>query len=523
MSSTLEPKFLLNRLLASTWSSADFAAFLKSKPAFLSEVLNVFSTLDQSIKLRVLLAFRALDKADAAKLPKDLLLAILDQAAGDGDEWVNVCASLVREVLVDATANVTGSNSRLPTAEVIADVLKKSGLVTAPPGEEESPVEKPAEATGTVEPKVADSSPKAARQVTPEPYFCPKEYLYLSEALIQRCHRSAPLTRKQNAHFVLGDLREVEMEPVPDTGLMPSPAPFSLPPSFATNSSSSSSLPHEQPPPPPPARAPPARPPPSGPRPAKLTVPAGARTSVPTSSLLSRAALSQQRRTDKPRLKLLKLDEVKSGAKPARTAARNEAVSHEFGSQPLRPQAPKDRREKPPRPSVVDDQPGGAGAGIEGGGGSGKPGPIPPPFPPSAPSSTRTLATQSTGRAGPLSAPPTAAVDPPPSLPSAVGPPDAFSDYYRMKARSNCLTPEDDEVIRNFYLHGATLGHQGEGMPRQKKIKINEEEQEKEDGSRVKETLYLTLNMDSKKAVLSRKVSRAKESGAAGALGGGGR
>jgi hypothetical protein len=92
-----------------------------------------------------------------------------------------------------------------------------------------------------------------------------------------------------------------------------------------------------------------------------------------------------------------------------------------------------------------------------------------------------------------------------------------------MKARSNCLTPEDDEVIRNFYLHGATLGHQGEGMPRQKKIKINEEEQEKEDGSRVKETLYLTLNMDSKKAVLSRKVSRAKESGTAGALGGGGR
>jgi len=87
-----------------------------------------------------------------------------------------------------------------------------------------------------------------------------------------------------------------------------------------------------------------------------------------------------------------------------------------------------------------------------------------------------------------------------------------------MKAKSNRLTPQDDERIRNFYLHGAREGGREGGEEQQKvvKIKINEEEQVKEDGSRVKESLYLTLNYDSKKAVLSRKVSRAKEGGREG-------
>jgi len=86
-----------------------------------------------------------------------------------------------------------------------------------------------------------------------------------------------------------------------------------------------------------------------------------------------------------------------------------------------------------------------------------------------------------------------------------------------MKAKSNRLTPQDDERSRNFYLHGAREGGREGGEEQQVvKIKINEEEQVKEDGSRVKESLYLTLNYDSKKAVLSRKVSRAKEGGREG-------
>jgi len=123
--------------------------------------------------------------------------------------------------------------------------------------------------------------------------------------------------------------------------------------------------------------------------------------------------------------------------------------------------------------------------------------------------------------AGLLSPPPSSL--PPAGAAGAAAPTtDALADYYRMKAKSNRLTPQDDERIRSFYLHGAREGGK-EGREEQQKvvkIKINEEEQMKEDGSRVKESLYLTLNYDSKKAVLSRKVSRAKEGGKVGGVGG---
>jgi len=54
------------------------------------------------------------------------------------------------------------------------------------------------------------------QMIDPEPYFSPMEYLYLSEAIIQRHHIAAPLTRKQNPHFVMGSLKSVEMEHIPD-------------------------------------------------------------------------------------------------------------------------------------------------------------------------------------------------------------------------------------------------------------------------------------------------------------------
>lgn len=84
--------------------------------------------------------------------------------------------------------------------------------------------------------------------------------------------------------------------------------------------------------------------------------------------------------------------------------------------------------------------------------------------------------------------------------PGAAASVDPLSDYHRMKAKSNRLTPQDDERIRLFYLHGT----QGNPHPEQRevKIKINEEEVTKDDGSRVKETLYIALNYDTRKAVL---------------------
>ncbi len=457
---------LLQRKLNTTWSSAEFASFLQGKPAVLSEVLTVYGTLDQAVKLRVLLAFLALE--DISILPKELVLAVLEEAGKDADEWVKVCASLVGGWLFGLATGLGGPDSRPPNVEVAADVLSKCGLL--------------AEANGgdAMDVNSHEGGGSARRHVDPEPHFCPMEYLYLSEPLIQRHHRLAPLTRRENAHFVVGNLKEVEMEPIPDSGSMPSPPTVAPPqPSLPAASSSSSLLnkpDHARPhPPPPPSTS------------AQATRPL-------TSSLLSRAGpLGQPRQQPpaKPRLKLIKLDEVKVASNQAKTAARNEAVSAEFGAQPLSlpPTHPKSAEKKKK---------------LKGGT------PPPPPPPPSflEESKKRSAAEALAG----LLAQPTPSPPPPPSagnaLTVAATSSDALEDYHRMRAKSNRLTPQDDERIRNFYMHGA-LGNPNPSE-RQVKIKINEEEQVKEDGSKVRETLYISLNYDSKKAVLSRKVSKPK-------------
>jgi hypothetical protein len=174
----------------------------------------------------------------------------------------------------------------------------------------------------------------------------------------------------------------------------------------------------------------------------------------------------------------------------AKVAASNEALSLEFGTQPL--QMPTE----PPKPKPSAARP--------------------PPPPPSAPASSaaaaaaaadaqkRSAAEALAGLVAPASAATAAQGGEAAAAAAAAASADPLSDYHRMKAKSNRLTPQDDERIRLFYLHGA----QGNPHPEQRevKIKINEDEVLKEDGSRVRETLYLTLNYDSRKAVLVRRL-----------------
>lgn len=175
----------------------------------------------------------------------------------------------------------------------------------------------------------------------------------------------------------------------------------------------------------------------------------------------------------------------------AKVAASNEALSLEFGTQPLQLAAEPSKASK-------------ASAAAR-----------PPPPPPQLPAAAaaeaaaaevkkRSAAEALAGLVAPASSAPQqpAAGGAAEGAAGAGGGVDPLSDYHRMKAKSNRLTAQDDERIRLFYLHGA----QGNPRPEQRevKIKINEEEAVREDGSRVREALYLTLNYDSRKAVLVR-------------------
>jgi hypothetical protein len=209
---------------------------------------------------------------------------------------------------------------RPPSAEVVADVLAKCGLSAAAAAAAAAATTTTTAATPwSGEEQEREREREPARVVEPEPYFCPIEYLYLSEPIIQRHHRAAPLTRRENVHFAVGDLAEVEMEAIPDygtaalpPGLAPSSSFGSLPAPLASaassllqSSSASAAAAHRPPPPPPPSAAATAafgapnaahpRPRPPGPR-------GGA-------SLLG--VTTAQRPSEKPRLKVIKLDEVK--------------------------------------------------------------------------------------------------------------------------------------------------------------------------------------------------------------------
>lgn len=118
-------------------------------------------------------------------------------------QWVKVVSALVRDGLFtnDTRQQENGRGKATPYAEVAADVLQKCGLLN----------------------EIQDgSNSSSTRTVDPEPYFCPLEYMYLSEAIIQRHHHAAPLTRKENAHFTLVKdqelMKAVVMEPIPDYG-----------------------------------------------------------------------------------------------------------------------------------------------------------------------------------------------------------------------------------------------------------------------------------------------------------------
>lgn len=191
-----------------------------------------------------------------------------------------------------------GEGGRPPSAEVAADVLAKCGLLQAAAEEEEE---------GDGDEQQQQGRPPPQRALEPEPYFCPMEYLYLSEPIIQRHHRAAPLTRREHGHFAVGDLSEVEMEAIPDHGaaavLAPSASSGSLGASAASSASAAAAAAaaHHRPQPPSapssgaaaPPQQPLARPRPPGPR--------GA------ASLLGAA----QRPQEKPRLKVIQLDQVK--------------------------------------------------------------------------------------------------------------------------------------------------------------------------------------------------------------------
>lgn len=419
-------------------------------------------------------------------------------------------AAVVRDWLFGSA-----EGERPPSAEVAADVLAKCQLL-------EATAAATAAATGDAEPASMDEE-DGSRVVEPEPYFCPIEYLYLSEPIIQRHHRAAPLTRRENEHFAVGDLSEVAMEPISDTppaagaGLPHSSSSGSLR-SFQQQGGSFSSAGGGAPPaashrpqPPPQSLAPQAvsrpRPPLGGPR--------GA------ASLLGAA-----QRLQKPRLKVIKLDDVKvrvlggwfrgcdgkhtaflnphsHPSHPitnhkhnqiqvktdhAKVAASNEALSLEFGTQPLQLDTKTASKLQQPAQSAAGTA-AAAAAFTE------------------APDAAkkRSAAEALAGLVAPSASSASADAVQAPTAAEAAGAAasmDPLSDYHRMKAKSNRLTPQDDERIRLFYLHGT----QGNPHPEQRevKIKINEEEVAKEDGSRVKETLYISLNYDTRKAVLVR-------------------
>ena len=558
-----DPKLFLHRKLATTWSSAELASHLETKPSFLNDLLGVLKQLDQATKLRVLLAFLAVE--DVGVLPKELVLAVLDEAAGDVDDWVKVVSSLVRDWVFGTSTSIAGgggggggsgsSDGKPPYAEVTADVLSKCGLLLA---DEEARMDVDEE-TGEEGESGAGVSGRR-RRVDPEPYVCPMEYLYLSEPLIQRHHRMAPLTRKENAHFVVGDLREVKMEEIPDLGAMPSSSSLAAAAAAATtvgaSASSSSIPPSSRPtladaggvgssssfskPERPHTHSQPTRPPPATAAASSL----GGGGGGGGGSILSRAALAQQRQTaDKPRLKLIKLDEVKKNSQ-AKIAASNEAVSQEFGLQPVHIPTHTQKEDKkggrlvlrlptPPAASAsasaaaaaagADTKKRSAAEALAGVSGEERYIHtyihtyfiVPPPYPihqPTPHSYTHTHThtnpqlLQERTQAPAMPTPPSTA--PPPTTTTTSSSSDALADYHRMKAKSNRLTPTDDERIRNFYMHGA-LGNPNPSETTVK-IKINEEEIVKEDGSRVREILYITLNYESKKAVLSRKVSKPK-------------
>lgn len=207
-------------------------------------------------------------------------------------QWVKVMSAVVRDWVFGSP-----EGEQPPSADVAAEVLAKCKLLELDSG-----------GGRAMEDTTSSLSPGGgARAMEPEPYFCPIEYLYLSEPIVQRLHRAAPLSRREHGHFTVGDLGEVEMPLVSDNHHQPSlPSTASLPPAPGAPSTAS-----HRPPPLPSASAAASAPAAARPR-LQLPPGVGARGGGAAGSLLGALGAPQQSMmAEKPRLKVIKLDDVK--------------------------------------------------------------------------------------------------------------------------------------------------------------------------------------------------------------------